>query len=117
MSPEDVMRRLGGGDLVPELVEALAVTAVEVQETGKKGTVTVTFELLVQQIGDPMVIVRDQVKRNPPKRNPRGVVLYAVEGGLHTRDPRQVEMDFRLVDPPVSEVRETDGGATVVKEA
>lgn len=117
MSPEEVMRRLGGGDLVPELVEALAVTAVEVQETGKKGTVTVTFELLVQQIGDPMVIVRDQVKRTPPKRNPRGVVLYAVEGGLHSRDPRQVEMDFRLVDTPAPEIRDTGDGATTVREA
>lgn len=117
MSPEEVIRRLGNGDLVPELVEALVVTANEVQETGKKGTVTVTFELLVQQVGDPMVIVRDSVKRTPPKRDPRGVLLFAVNGGLHARDPRQVEMDFRLVEPPAPEIREPGDGATTIREA
>lgn len=117
MNSFDVVRRLGNGELVGDIAEALSVTAAEVIETGKKGTVTITIEILAQQIGDPMVIVRDSIKRTPPKRDPRGVLLFAVNGGLHTRDPRQTEMDLRDLNAPDPEIRDTGDGATTVREA
>lgn len=112
-----VVQRIGNGHLLDDLAEALAVVAEEVVATGKAGQVALVLKIAVQQQGDPMVIVSDQITKKPPKRDPRGVLLYAVEGGLYTRDPRQVEMDFRAVATAPDEIRESAGGAAVVREA
>lgn len=112
-----ILKRIGNGHLIEDIAEALAEVGANVVETGKPGQVTVTLKVSVQQVGDPMVIVNDTVARKMPTKAARGVLLYAVDGGLHTRDPRQVEMEFRRVDPAQTEIRESDGGAPVVREA
>ena len=36
--------------------------------------------------------------RMPPKKAAQGAILWALEGQLHSQDPRQARMEFRAVD-------------------
>jgi hypothetical protein len=114
--PYDTVRRLARGELITELYEALAQTAKEVVETGKKGTVTLTLAVSTQGIGDPMVIITETIARSAPKKDPRGAYFYSVGGGLHKEDPRQTRMELRTVEGGRSELRATDDQQPVVRE-
>lgn len=107
MDALSVLMRLGSGRLLDELHDALVVTAEEVVNTGKPGTVTVTLKVSNKCQGDPLVMVDEIVSRSAPKKDPRGSVFYAINGGLHRDDPRQVKMEFRTVDRETGEIKET----------
>lgn len=106
MDALSVLQRLGSGKLLEDIHEALTVTAQEVVATGKPGKVTVTLTVSNKAQGDPLVIIDETVSRTTPKRDPRGAVFYAVDGGLYREDPRQMRMDFRRVDLDTGEIRE-----------
>lgn len=117
--PMDVLgtiRRLGNGHLLDELADALALVSAEVVETGKPGAVTLTLKVSNREIGDVMVIVQDQITRKLPTKPARGTYVFAVGGGLYSRDPRQVEMSFRAVES-TPEIRDTDGSSPSIREA
>lgn len=102
-----IIARLGQGHLLEELADALQRTAEDCVETGQKGTVT--LKLIVTSlggVGDPMVGVSEEISRTAPKRKARGKILYSHEGVLHEHDPRQTEMDFRVVETAPAVVRE-----------
>lgn len=93
-----VIQRLGSGRLLEELHAALVATAQEVVATGKPGKVTLTLAVSNRSQGDPLVMVDETISRASPKRDPKGAVFYALDGGLHREDPRQIPMVFRTVD-------------------
>jgi hypothetical protein len=93
-----VLQRLGSGRLLEDLHTALVTTAEEVVATGKPGKVTLTLTVSNRSQGDPLVMVDETVSRASPKRDPKGAVFYAVDGGLHREDPRQLPLVFRTVD-------------------
>ena len=92
-----VLQRLSGGQLIPDLAEALVLTADEVVNTGKPGTVTLTLKVSTKRAGDVVVVIDETIARRSPQRDPRGAYFYAVEGGLHSQDPRQTVMDLRVI--------------------
>lgn len=108
MDQLSVLQRLGGGTLIERLHEALVQTAQEVVETGNPGTVTLAFKITTQEQGEPLVAILETIGRTPPKRSPRGTILYALGGELHREDPRQIKMEFRSIDPKTGEIREPD---------
>ena len=93
-----VLQRLGSGRLMEELHKALTQTAAEVVETGNPGTVTLALRITTKGQGNPMVVIDESVGRTPPKKAAQGAILWALEGQLHSQDPRQARMEFRAVD-------------------
>jgi len=89
--------RLGSGQLLDDIAEALVATSAEVVETGKPGTVTVKFKVTTKHQGDPLITIDETVARVSPKEDPRGAIFWAIEGELHREDPRQGKLEFREV--------------------
>lgn len=111
-----ILQRLAGGNLIREVVDALATTAEEVVATGKPGTVTLTLKVSTKNQGDPFVIVEETLARAAPKKDARGAYFFAVDGELHRDDPRQTRIDFRTVDRDTGEVRAAGDVAATVRE-
>lgn len=94
----EVIHRLGQGDFVTHLAEAITEVAEQVLGTGQKGAVTVTFSLEQAGAGDPAVIVKEAIQVKPPKQPGQGMMVYVGDHELLLRDPRQVPMPFRSLD-------------------
>jgi hypothetical protein len=110
------LQTLARGQLFDELCEAMIDVAEDVINTGRKGTVTLTLKLEQASPGEPSVIVNEEIKRTPPKRDPRGAILFIDEGEFHRRDPRQEQMDFRVVEED-AKVRKPSDDPQAVREA
>ena len=111
------MQRLANGRLLEELYDALVTTAKEVVETGKPGTVTLTLKVSTQSQGNPMVIIGETIARKAPQKDPRGAYFFALDGALHSNDPRQPQLEFRLVDRETGEIRSLDEAPELLREA
>lgn len=97
----NVLQKLGRGHLIDEIHAAILDVAEEVAATGKKGSVTVTLSIArAVPNGDPtLIVVHEEVKRTPPKGDPKGAMFWALDAELHDRDPRSPELpSFRVVD-------------------
>lgn len=105
---------LARGQLLDELTEALLVVGEEVVNTGKPGAVSVTFKLTQTAPGEPSILVEEKIVRKAPQKAARGAILFIGDREFHRRDPRQEELDFRVVEPPPSKVIEVDANSTVV---
>lgn len=105
MDPLAILLRLGGGQTLEDLATALVTTAEEVVATGKQGSVTLKLTLTNKHQGDVLLIIDEVISRASPKKDPRGAVFYAVDGGLYKEDPRQTPLDFRTVDTATGEIR------------
>jgi hypothetical protein len=101
-----ILQRLGSGQFIDNLAEALIATSDEVVKTGKPGTITVTFKVSTRGQGNPFVTIDEAVKRASPKEDPKGALFFALEGGLYREDPRQIPLEFREVDRGTGEIRE-----------
>jgi hypothetical protein len=110
------LQTLARGQLFDELCEAMIDVAEDVITTGRKGTVTLTLRLSQATPGEPSVVVAEEIKRTPPKRDPRGAILFIGDGEFHRRDPRQEQLDFRVVDEDAS-VRRPAGEDQTLREA
>ena len=113
MDARSVIERLGGGHFMDALEEAMLRVSEDVLRTGNPGAVTVTLKITQAQPDEPAVIVQEAIKRTMPSQKPRGAIYYAHEGSLHAKDPRQVEMEFRVVDQATGEIKKTTKTATV----
>jgi hypothetical protein len=102
---------LARGRLLEELSDAMLVVAEEVINTGKKGKVTLSLTITQSAPGEPSVVIAEEIKRTAPLRAPLGAMLFLGEGPeFHRRDPRQPEMDFRVLEgaPEVRTPAETE---------
>jgi hypothetical protein len=110
------LQSLARGQLFDELCEAMIDVAEDVLNTGRKGTVTLTLKLSQATPGEPSVVVAEEIKRTPPKRDPRGAILFVGEGEFHRHDPRQQQMEFRVLDDEPN-VRQSPATEQTVREA
>ena len=99
----NTLQRLGAGHLIDEIFANLVATCEDVVATGRKGSVSMS--LTVQRAvkdGDPTnIVILEEVKRTPPKGVAKGAVLWAVEGEIFERDPKQKPLSaFRVVQTP-----------------
>ncbi|MGB3414057.1 MAG: hypothetical protein WBA28_05015 [Microbacteriaceae bacterium] len=92
-----------------ELAENLAKLIEEVRATGKKGTLSVTFEVKPVDGGGGAVIVNDKIGLKLPERNRDGSMAYIGEGNkLQRTDPSAMPLfdeDIRDVDFSTGEVK------------
>ena len=105
---------LARGRLMEELTEAMMAVAEDVINTGRKGKVTLNLTIAQSTPGEPAVIVVEEIKRTPPKKDPLGAILFIGDREFHRRDPRQVEMEFRVLEPAPAKVVQVDEQSTVV---
>lgn len=105
---------LARGRLLDEVSDAMMTVAEEVINTGRKGKVTLTLTISQSAPGEPSVIVTEDLKRTPPKKDALGAMLFIGDREFHKRDPRQEQMDFRILEPPAGKVVEVDEQSTVV---
>ena len=105
---------LARGRLMDELSEAMMAVAEDVINTGRKGKVMLNLTISQSTPGEPAVIVVEEIKRTPPKKDPLGAILFIGDREFHRRDPRQEELDFRVVEPTAAKVVTVDDSSTVV---
>jgi hypothetical protein len=119
MEAISVFLRLGRGNLVNEIHDALLSVAGEVVETGKAGSVTVTLKVSHPSGSDrSLVVVDEEVKRTLPKTDPKGAMFFSLDKELYERDPRQAELQtFRVVNEDTGEFRDVSQAESSVREA
>ena len=117
---QETMQRLGGRDFFQQLREHISIIANATGETGGKGRLTISIETSKPKgstVDDPMVQFKTQIVPKLPAAPARVTHLYVSEIGLHTQDPRQEQMEFRVVENEAADVREAGGAQPSVREA
>lgn len=95
-----------------ELAEKLAKLIEEVKATGKKGTLSITFEVKPVDGGGQAVIVNDAIRVKAPERTREGSMAFIGEGNrLQRTDPSAMPLfddDIREagVDLSTGEIKE-----------
>lgn len=91
------------GQFNAEVAARLAEVVRKVEETGKKGTVTV--KLTVEPIGTHtgQVVIVDQVDNRPPRELTGSIWFTDPNGGVSRRDPNQSPLAF---DHETGEIRD-----------
>lgn len=94
-----------------ELAENLARLIEAVKVTGKKGTLTVKFEVKPVDGGGQAVIVNDAISVRAPEKNREGSMAFIGEGNrLQRTDPTAMPLfdeDIReAYDPQTGEIKE-----------
>ncbi|AYH09390.1 hypothetical protein C5E24_06645 [Pectobacterium parmentieri] len=88
------------GTLDAELTETLAMIIQAVQETRKKGSVTLTLnvEMLNSRTDNQMKVTPD-VKFNKPKLELADTIMFSTaDGDLLRDDPDQIKMDLKVIE-------------------
>jgi len=106
MDALQVANKLGAGHLLDEMHASLLRVAEDVVATGRDGRVTVTLIVKKPQGPDNVVVVQEAVTTSLPKSLPQGAMYFVDDGQFHERDPRQVEMELRVLDGGESELRD-----------
>ncbi|WDH77884.1 hypothetical protein PTQ19_10160 [Microbacterium esteraromaticum] len=98
-----------------ELAENLSKLIEEVKATGKKGTLSVVFEVKPVNGGDRLVIINDALKLRLPERTREGTTAFVTDSnGLSRSDPTSsplfTDEDIRdagaNVNPRTGEIKE-----------
>lgn len=97
-----------------ELAEKLSQLIEDVKVTGKKGTLTVKFEVKPVDGGGSAVIVNDAISVRAPEKNREGSMAFIGEGNrLQRTDPSAMPLfdeDIRdagaYADPATGEIKE-----------
>jgi hypothetical protein len=96
----DILREIRKGRPVEEATQALADVVRAVDETGKKGSVTITLNVIPSKHGGPEKMLVAEIKAKKPIADiPQAVFFSNEEGDLHRVDPRQEEMELGIADP------------------
>lgn len=102
----DILRDIRKGRPVEEATMALADVVKAVDETGKKGSVTITLEINPAKHGGPEKTINCKVTQKKPLSDIAPAVFFSDEDGdLHRIDPRQEDMRFDEARPPSSHAR------------
>lgn len=92
----DFLREQSHGTTHDELSEALHTLVARVQDTGKKGSLTLTIgvERLKGGRSDNALIVSDSIKLNLPEHDRDTSLFFATaDGNLSRDDPRQLSFE------------------------
>ena len=89
MDSIEIIERLGGGHFADRLAEELLRVSEEVTATGRKGGVTVTFDLECpdNSVADRIVSVSTSFKARLPQRHAAATGFYYYDGDYH-RSPK-----------------------------
>ncbi|MEO1187991.1 MAG: hypothetical protein AAFW60_02885 [Pseudomonadota bacterium] len=94
MSYVSTLQDVRGGALLVRLDEELAALVEAIEETGKKGAIT--LKLNIKKNGEGAVTVSPEVKTDIPS-NPVGDALFFIDGSsLSRRNPEQMDIEDEL---------------------
>lgn len=92
----DVLAEISGGRIAADLTEQLAELTKAVGETGKGGFLN--LKVKVEPNGDTAVTYEADIACKVPRPSYGKTMFFTdAEGGVHRRDPRQIEMQLRNV--------------------
>lgn len=102
-----------------ELAEKLSKLIEEVKFTGKKGTLSIIFEIKPVDGGGQLVIVNDRISVKPPERTREGSTAFITDiNGLSRTDPttsplftddEDIRTPYGTADPKSGEIKEAPG--------
>lgn len=89
----DILREYRNGRAADLASRKLAELVQAVDETGKAGTLTITFKVKPEKGGGSQKTIACEIKAKPPETDlPEAVFFSDEEGALHRADPKQSEM-------------------------
>lgn len=92
-----VLQEMRKGGLHTELGDELAALVLQCQETGKKGSLTITLN--VDPGDDGVMVVDDKITVKAPRHDTGKSIFWADEGGNLVREnPNQLGFGLRGVD-------------------
>lgn len=92
----DVLRKLNKGHTPTDLSDALAKLTAAAADTGKKGKLTYTINVIPIKDTDGAYELRDDIKITTPKRSRKLAILYGTPDGLlASTPPDQDEFSFQ----------------------
>lgn len=93
----DTLRQIEGGLLLEELADLQRELVEAVRHTGKKGTLTLTLSYTPE--GQGQLSIAADLKTKAPKTNRgRSIFFITPDANLDRHDPRQQELDIRIVE-------------------
>lgn len=101
-----MMQRISGGRLLENVARAVERVSAQVVATGEKGRVTITLVIARPSSDDAMVTIQERIGETLPSRKGEGAFFFSHEGALHTKDPRQTELDLVVVEGGKAQIRE-----------
>lgn len=104
----ETLKQLHRGDLVDELDDALRQLVYAVQQTAKKGALTLTISVqpATKSSDVEQVIVTAKLNETMPKPDRAPSLFYTdSEGGLLREDPRQVKLDLKSPEKAAAPLR------------
>ncbi|MEN3123251.1 hypothetical protein [Janibacter sp. LM] len=115
----DFIREQNRGRTHDELSDGLRDLVSRVEDTGKKGTITLTVTVEPLKGNESCLQVSDEIKLKLPEHDRGSSIFFrGRDGNLQRDDPNQVTFDFLRevtpppgVDPATGEVRDTGTGA------
>lgn len=93
----DILRQIEAGFLLDELAERQRELVEAIQHTGKKGTLTITLSYVPESQGQ-LSITADIKAKAPQMARGRSLFFITPDHNLDRHDPRQQELDIRLVE-------------------
>jgi hypothetical protein len=100
----DWLREHNGGRTHDELGETLHTLTARVNDTGRKGSITLTISVEPMKNAEGMIVVSDKITTK--------MWFTDDEGNLVRNDPRQLSFDSLREVPPVPGVHPTTGEVT-----
>jgi hypothetical protein len=89
----DVLSEISKGTVADEAATELAKLVAAVQETGKKGSVTVTIQVAPYKGNDEVVNVSAAVIAKPPRaETPTSIFYTSADGNLSRNDPNALPL-------------------------
>jgi hypothetical protein len=96
---------MNAGASLVDLSQAMEQLIAAVRQTGKKGSLTYRLDVKPASEGDVVtVMLTDDISTKLPKAARATSLFFTTEeNGLQRSDPRQVEMDLKVVAPKAEE--------------
>lgn len=89
----DILREYRNGRAADLATRKMAELVQAVDDTGKAGTLTITFKVKPEKGGGSQKTIACDIKSKPPEVDlPEAVFFSDSEGSLHRSDPQQREM-------------------------
>lgn len=89
----DILREYRNGRAADVATRKLAELVQAVDDTGKAGTLTITFKVKPEKGGGSQKTIACEIKSKTPDADmPEAVFFSDAEGALHRSDPQQREM-------------------------
>lgn len=86
----DILRQIRKGKVVDQASRLMAELVRAVDETGKKGTLTIELEVKPDKDGGSMKVIAAKIKVKKPLEDlPDAIFFSDEEGDLHREEPRQ----------------------------